>query len=438
MLFMHTGQKGICCFRSLSRRTGREEMSSLFDHQAGKGLTEMERPAIEGGGPVRQTKLFYGHQYIDDADIEAVVKVLHSDFLTCGPEITGLEEKLCKLTGAGHAVAASNGTAALHMACQAANIGPGDEVITTPITFAASANCALYCGARPVFADINPKTYNIDPDRVAEKLTEKVKAVVAVDYTGQAVELDRLLSLCHERGIVLIEDAAHAIGTKYKDRMVGSIADITTFSFHPVKTVTGGEGGAVLTNDDKLYTRLKLFQTHGITREGELMQSVSHGGWYYEQLELGMNYRMTDMQAALISSQLDKLERFSRRRKEIVARYNAAFSRIPEICVQEEIPESDTTRHLYILRIRPERLKIDRRQFFDAMAAENICCNVHYIPVYWHPYYEQLGYEKGICPEAEKLYSEMMSLPLYYSMTDDDVENVIKAVRKICAWYRKA
>ena len=244
---MHTGQKGICCFRSLSRRTGREEMSSLFDHQAGKGLTEMERPAIEGGGPVRQTKLFYGHQYIDDADIEAVVKVLHSDFLTCGPEITGLEEKLCKLTGAGHAVAASNGTAALHMACQAANIGPGDEVITTPITFAASANCALYCGARPVFADINPKTYNIDPDRVAEKLTEKVKAVVAVDYTGQAAELDRLLSLCHERGIVLIEDAAHAIGTKYKDRMVGSIADITTFSFHPVKTVTGGEGGAVLT-----------------------------------------------------------------------------------------------------------------------------------------------------------------------------------------------
>ena len=220
--------------------------------------------------------------------------------------------------------------------------------------------------------------------------------------------------------------------------MVGSIADIITFSFHPVKTVTGGEGSAVLTNDDKLYTRLKLFQTHGITREGELMQSVPHGGWYYEQLELGMNYRMTDMQAALISSQLDKLERFSRRRKEIVARYNAAFSRISQICVQEEIPDSASTRDLYILPIRPERLKIDRRQFFDAMAAENICCNVHYIPVYWHPYYEQLGYDKGICPEAEKLYSEMMSLPLYYSMTDDDVENVIKAVRKICAWYRKA
>ena len=398
----------------------------------------MDKPAICGGEPVRDTKIFYGHQYIDDADIQAVVEVLKSDTITCGPKITELEEKLCRITGAKYAVVCSNGTAALHMACMAAGVSEGDEVITTPITFAASANCALYCGAKPVFADINEETYNIDPEMVGKLISSRTKAVVAVDYTGQAAELDRLLSLCHERGIVLIEDAAHAIGTKYKDRMVGSIADITTFSFHPVKTVTGGEGGAVLTNDDKLYTRLKLFQTHGITREGELMQSVPHGGWYYEQLELGMNYRMTDMQAALISSQLDKLERFSRRRKEIVARYNAAFSRIPEICVQEEIPESDTTRHLYILRIRPERLKIDRRQFFDAMAAENICCNVHYIPVYWHPYYEQLGYEKGICPEAEKLYSEMMSLPLYYSMTDDDVENVIKAVRKICAWYRKA
>jgi len=397
----------------------------------------MERPAIEGGSPVRETRLFYGHQYIDDADIEAVVKVLRSDFLTCGPEITALEDKLCKLTGAGHAIAMSNGTAALHTACQAAGIGPGDEVITTPITFAASANCALYCGARPVFADIDPKTYNIDPAKVAEKLTDRVKAVVAVDYTGQAVDLDALLSLCHERGIILIEDAAHAIGTKYKGRMIGSVADMTTFSFHPVKTVTGGEGGAVLTDDDALYTKLKLFQTHGITRDEKLMKSEPHGDWYYEQLELGMNYRMTDMQAALVSSQLDKLERFSRRRKEIVARYNEAFREIPELSVQEEIPESDTTRHLYILRIRPERLKIDRRRFFDAMAAENICCNVHYIPVYWHPYYRQLGYEKGLCPEAEKLYGEIMSLPLYYGLTDGDVEQVIEAVRKICSWYRK-
>lgn len=397
----------------------------------------MEKPAIEGGTPVRGTKLFYGHQYIDDADIKAVTDVLRSDFLTCGPQIGNLEKKLCELTGARYAVVCSNGTAALHMACQAAGIGEGDELITTPITFAASANCALYCGARPVFADINPETYNIDPASVKEKITEHTKAVVAVDYTGQAVELKALLEMCHERGITLIEDGAHSIGTLYDGRPVGSIADMTTFSFHPVKTVTGGEGGAVLTNDPKLYERLKLFRAHGITREPELLQHESHGGWYYEQVELGMNYRMTDMQAALIGSQLDKLPLFQKRRKEIVAKYDQAFSQIPELFVQKEIPESDTTRHLYILRIRPEKLTIDRKQFFEAMAAENICCNVHYIPVYYHPYYEKLGYQKGLCPHAEKLYSEIMSLPLYYSLTDQDVEDVITAVRKLCAYYRR-
>lgn len=397
----------------------------------------MEKPAIEGGTPVRDTKLFYGHQYIDDADIKAVTDVLRSDFLTCGPQIGNLEKKLCELTGARYAVVCSNGTAALHMACQAAGIGAGDELITTPITFAASANCALYCGATPVFADINPETYNIDPACVKEKITEHTKAVVAVDYTGQAVELKALLKMCHERGITLIEDGAHSIGTLYDGRPVGSIADMTTFSFHPVKTVTGGEGGAVLTNDPELYQRLKLFQTHGITREPELLQHESHGGWYYEQVELGMNYRMTDMQAALISSQLDKLPQFQKRRKEIVARYDQAFSQIPELFVQKEIPESDTTRHLYILRIRPEKLTIDRKQFFEAMAAENICCNVHYIPVYYHPYYEKLGYQKGLCPHAEKLYSEIMSLPLYYSLADQDVEDVITAVQKLCGYYRK-
>ena len=397
----------------------------------------MDKPAIEGGSPVRDTKLFYGHQYIDEADIRAVTKVLRSDFLTCGPEITRLEERLCALTGAKHSVAVSNGTAALHMAAMAAGVGPGDEVITTPITFAASANCALYCGARPVFADIDAQTYNIDPASVAEKISDATRAVVAVDFTGQAARLDELLSLCHEKGIVLIEDAAHSIGTLYKGRPVGSVADLTTFSFHPVKTVTGGEGGAVLTNNDGLYTKLKLFHTHGITREPDLLERPSHGGWYYEQIALGMNYRMTDMQAALLCSQLDKLERFRSRRKAIVKKYDEAFAQIPEISVQKEIPESDTTRHLYILRIRPERLSIDRKQFFDAMACENICCNVHYIHVYWHPYYERLGYRRGLCPRAEKLYDEIMSLPLYYSMTDEDVEDVIRAVRRICEYYRK-
>ncbi len=397
----------------------------------------MEKLAIDGGTPVRETKLFYGHQYIDEADIRAVTEVLKSDFLTCGPKIGELEEKLCRQTGAKYAVVCSNGTAALHIACQAAGIGEGDELITTPITFAASANCALYCGAKPVFADINEETYNIDPASVKEKMTERTKAVVAVDFTGQAVELDELLALCHERGAVLIEDGAHSIGTTYKGRAVGSVADMTTFSFHPVKTVTGGEGGAVLTNSEAYYKKLLLYRAHGITRDPSQLKRESDGPWYYEQIALGMNYRMTDMQAALIISQLDKIDRFSRRRKEIVEMYNEAFSQMPELFVQREIPESDTTRHLYILRIRPEKLAIGRKEFFDCMAAENICCNVHYIPVYRHPYYEALGYPKGLCPKAEKLYEEILSLPLYYSLTDGDVQDVIHAVKKIVENYRK-
>ena len=397
----------------------------------------MNKPAICGGTPVRDTKIYYGHQYIDDADIQAVVDVLKSDCLTCGPKITELEEKLCRLTGAKYAVVCSNGTAALHMACMAAGVEPGDEVITTPITFAASANCALYCGAKPVFADVNDKTYNIDPKKVKAATTEKTKAVVAVDFTGQSVELDELVEHCKENHLVLIEDGAHVIGTKYKGRANGSIADMTTFSFHPVKTVTGGEGGAVMTNSEEYYKKLLLARSHGITRDTTLMEEEPHGGWNYEQVSLGYNYRMTDIQAGLLISQLDKLSMFSERRKEIVAKYDEAFLQMPEIQVQEEIPESDTTRHLYILRIRPEMLNINRREFFDAMAAENIMCNVHYIPTYYFPHYQRLGYEKGICPKAEKLYDEMMSLPLYYGMTDQDVEDVIAAVKKIVDYYKK-
>ncbi|MCI6552576.1 MAG: UDP-4-amino-4,6-dideoxy-N-acetyl-beta-L-altrosamine transaminase [Lachnospiraceae bacterium] len=397
----------------------------------------MEKPAICGGTPVRDSKIHYGHQYIDEEDIRAVVEVLKSDYLTCGPKIGRLEEKLCRVTGAKYAVVCSSGTAALHIACLAAGVQAGDEVITTPVTFAASANCALYCGARPVFADINEKTYNIDPACVAACVTERTKAVVAVDFTGQSVELDALLGICRENGLVLIEDGAHVIGTRYRGRPNGSLADMTTFSFHPVKTVTGGEGGAVLTNSEEYYRRLLLYRTHGITRDRELMEHDCHGPWYYEQIDLGYNYRMTDMQAALIISQLDKLPLFSARRKEIVRRYDQAFAGLPQLALQQEIPQSDTTRHLYILRLVPERLRIDRRQFFDALSAENICCNVHYIPTYYFPYYERLGYERGICPRAEKLYEEIISLPLYYGMTDQDVEDVIRAVTRIAVYFEK-
>lgn len=397
----------------------------------------MEKPAICAGTPVRNTKIFYGHQYIDEEDIQAVVDVLRSDYLTCGPKIRELEDALCEMTGAKYAVVCSNGTAALHIACMAAGVGKGDEVITTPITFAASANCALYCGARPVFADIHEDTYNIDPACVKKLTTEKTKAVVAVDFTGQSVELSELLAHCHENQITLIEDGAHVIGTKYNGKYNGSIADMTTLSFHPVKTITGGEGGAVLTNKEELYRKLLLYRAHGITKEQEQMVHEPDGPWYYEQLELAMNYRMTDMQAALVLSQLRKLPLFSERRKEIVRTYDEAFRKLPQIFVQKEIPESDTTRHLYIIRLNTERLRIDRRQFFDALAAENICCNVHYIPVYYFPYYEKLGYQRGLCPKAEKLYEEMITIPLFYSMTDQDVQDVIHAVTKIAQYYAK-
>ena len=398
----------------------------------------MEKLAVKGGIPVRDEKIGYGRQWIDEDDIESVVSVLRSDFLTCGPEIVQLEQELASYTGANYAVAVSNGTAALHCACMAAGIGPGDEVITTPLTFAASANCVLYCGAKPVFADINPETYNIDPDDVEAKITERTKAIIAVDFTGQAVPVKEIRDICDRHHLIFIEDAAHSIGTMYDGKHVGSLADMTCFSFHPVKTITAGEGGAITTNSEKLYRKIVLAHTHGITHEEDFMEDAPHEGpWYYEQISLGYNYRMTDFQAALLLSQLRKLERFKRRRKEIVERYNEAFGKIPEIIVQREIAESDTCRHLYLIRLDFEKLTCTRRQFFDAMAAENVQCQIHYVPVYWFPYYRHLGYEKGLCPRAEEVYKGIMSIPLYPKMTDEDVEDVIHAVKKIVENYIK-
>ncbi len=397
----------------------------------------MEKLAIFGGDPVRSTPLTYGKQYIDDSDVQAVTETLKSDYLTCGPKITELESALCQVTDAKYCVVVSSGTAALHIAAMAAGIGPGDEVITTPITFAASANCALYCGAKPVFADIDPETYNIDPRSIRRCITPRTKAIIAVDFTGQAVQLDEIRSLCQKHHLTLIEDAAHSIGTRYKGQPVGSISDLTAFSFHPVKTVTAGEGGAVTTNDEGLYKKLLLARSHGITRDREQMHHPTDDPWYYEQITLGYNYRLTDFQAALLLSQLKKLDIFAARRKAIAARYNEAFSAIPQIQVQKQIPESDTVRHLYILRIRSGALTCTRREFFDALYAENIHSQIHYLPVYWLPYYEQLGYQKGLCPNAEAYYGECMSLPLYYSLTDEDVEDVIHAVKKLIDHYKK-
>lgn len=398
----------------------------------------MEQLAINGGQPVRINKIYYGSQWIDDDDVHAVENILRGDFLTCGPKVEELERELEDYTNAKHAVVVSNGTAALHCACIAAGIGSGDEVITTPLTFAASANCIRYCGGTVVFADINHETYNIDPNSIEKLITNKTKAIVAVDFTGQAVEHKSIRAICDKHNLIFIEDAAHAIGTKYNGQPIGSLADMTCFSFHPVKTITAGEGGAITTNDDELYKKIVLAHTHGITHdEDEMLEAPHEGMWYYEQISLGYNYRMTDFQAALLLSQMSKLDQFKTRRQEIVKRYNEAFVDIPEIIVQKEIEESDTCRHLYIIRLDLDRLTCSRRHFYDAMVAENIQPQIHYVPVYWFPYYRQLGYEKGLCPNAEDVYKGIMSIPLYPKMTDIDVEDVIIAVKKIVGNYRK-
>lgn len=398
----------------------------------------MEKLAIFGGKPVRASLIKYGCQWIEDDDIEAVVNVLKSDYMTCGPKVEEAERALEAYANASHAVVVSNGTAALHCACIASGIEQGDEVITTPLTFAASANCAIYCGGKPVFADVEMNTYNISPSSIEEKITCRTKAVVAVDFTGQAVKSKEIREICDKNGLVFIEDAAHAIGTYYDGKAVGSLADMTCFSFHPVKTITSGEGGAITTHDDGLFKKLVLAHAHGITHENNWGEELPHeGSWYYEQISLGYNYRMTDFQAALLLSQLNKIERFKKRRQEIVKRYDKSFGDMPEIFIQSEIPESDTCRHLYIIRLNSDRLSCTRRQFFDAMCAENVQPQIHYIPVYWFPYYRHLGYERGICPNAEEIYRGILSIPLYPKMTDQDVDDVIHAVRKVVDYYKK-
>ncbi len=396
----------------------------------------MQELAINGGIPIRTDTIYYGKQNVEQDDINAVSEVLRGLLITCGPKVEEAEAKLQEMLSVRYASIVSNGTAALHCACIASGIQPGDEVITTPLTFAASANCILYCGGKPVFADINPHTWNIDPQSIEDHVTEKTKAVIAVDYTGQAVEYDKIRDVCDRYKLTFIEDAAHAIGTLYNGKPVGSLADMTCFSFHPVKTVTSGEGGAITTNDDEFHRKLVLAHLHGITHDSyEMSEFASSDPWYYEQLSLGYNYRMTDFQAALLISQLSKLQRFKERRQQISNRYNESFTDLPGIILQENIPESDTCRHLYVIRLDTDKLSCTRREFYDAMCAENVQPQVHYIPVYWFPYYQSMGYRKGLCPVAEGIYDSIISLPLYPAMTDKDVEDVINAVRKVTEYY---
>ena len=369
----------------------------------------------------------YGRQTIDEDDINAVVDVLKSDYLTTGPKIAEFEQAVASYTGAKYAVAISNGTSALHAACFAAGIGRGDEVITTPLTFAASANCVLYCGGTPVFADVDPYTYNIDPEDIRKKITDKTKAIIAVHLAGQPCDMDEIHSIAQEHNLIVIEDGAHALGSVYKGKKVGCLSDMTTFSFHPVKPITTGEGGMIMTDNEELYKRLVLFRSHGITRD-ESMMTRNEGPWFYQQLDLGYNYRITDIQCALGCSQMRKLDKFLKRRRELVERYNNAFIECDNIVTPYQLPDTQSGWHLYIVQVKNH----DRKQVFETLRDKGIGVNVHYIPVYMHPYYQEHGYKDVHCANAEEIYSHIISLPLYPGLTDDQQDYVIDTLKQLC------
>lgn len=388
------------------------------------------------GAPVRTSFLPYGQQWLDEQDIEAVVKVLRSDFITQGPAIEAFESKVAAYTGAKYAVAFSNGTAALHGACFAAGIGKGDEVITTPVTFLASSNCILYQEGIPVFADIDMDTYNIEISEIESKITDHTKAIIAVDFTGQPVEIDRISMLARDYNLVLIQDAAHSLGSSYDGRKIGAWADMTMFSFHPVKHVTTGEGGIITTDNEAYYQKLLLFRSHGMTKNPQDLIR-NDGPWYYEMQELGYNYRMTDIQAALGVSQMERLDSFVARRREIASIYNEQLANIQGIVLPKQNHKADSSWHLYVTRWLPEYFSGNRLDCFEALRAEGIGVHVHYIPVYKQPYYQKLGYKNDLCKNAEAFYDTAITLPLFPKMTNDDVHDVVTAVIKVANRFAK-
>ena len=398
--------------------------------------TTRELLAINGGTPVRRTLLPYGHQSIEESDIQAVVSVLRSDWLTTGPKVGEFEEAFAAYVGAKHAVSYSSGTAALHGAAFAAGLQAGDEAITTPLTFAATANCVLYQGATPVFVDATGDTLNLDPAQVASRITPNTRAILPVDYAGHPADLDPILQLASKHGLIVIEDASHALGAEYRGRRVGSISHMTVFSFHPVKHLTTGEGGMVTTDNNVLAEKLRRFRNHGISSDARQRQSA--GQWFYEMVLLGYNYRLTDIACALGLSQLSRMAANLARRREIAAGYTSAFVRVPGVVAPSVRGEVNPAWHLYPIRLELAQLTVDRAEVFGALRAENIGVNVHYIPVHLHPYYrEQFGYQGGEFPVAEDAYERLISLPMFHSMTDRDVDDVIQAVRKVVGYYAK-
>ncbi|WP_027955700.1 UDP-4-amino-4,6-dideoxy-N-acetyl-beta-L-altrosamine transaminase [Halobacillus kuroshimensis] len=390
--------------------------------------------AVFGGKPVRHSFLPYGSQWISKEDKEAVERVLSSPYLTTGPAVASFERKTAAYTGAAYAVSFSSGTAALHAACFTAGIGKGDEVITSPLTFAASANCVLYCGGTPVFADVDPRTYLITPESIEAAVTERTKAVIPVDFTGQPADYEAIRKVADKYNLLIIEDAAHALGASYRAQKVGALSDMTMFSFHPVKPVTTGEGGIITTNDENWYKTLLQFRTHGITKHAaDFIQE--RAPWEYEMQFLGFNYRMTDLQAALGESQLDRLDTFTSMREAYADYYNNAFRTVKGVTIPYQEQGRRSSWHLYILKLDEEM--IDRRkEIFEALTAENIGVNVHYMPVYEQPYYQKNGFDQVSCPTAEKLYQQFLTLPLFPAMGQQDLDDVIEAVRKVLDYYR--
>ena len=382
--------------------------------------------------------IYYGKQSISKEDIQAVEEVLHSDFLTQGPAIERFEHSVADYCGAKYAVAVCNATAALHIACLSAGLGEGDTLWTSPITFVASANCGRYCDAEVDFVDIDEKTYNVSVTALEEKLqcareeNNLPKVVIPVHLAGQSCDMARIKELSREYGFTVIEDASHAVGADYLDTKVGSCAfsDMAVFSFHPVKIITTGEGGMVLTNNRELYEKLMLYRSHGITRDPAKMTHISDGSWYYQQIALGCNYRMTDIQAALGASQMMRLDAFVARRRELAARYDALLQDLP-LVTPYVMGGADPSWHIYVVRMAFDQISKTKQQIFEEMKEQGVVLNLHYIPVHRQPYYEKLGFRQGDFPQSEKYYDEAFTLPLYYDLTNDEQDRIVESLRKI-------
>jgi len=392
--------------------------------------------ALHGGTPVRSELLPYARQSVNEEDVQAVVKTLNSDWLTTGPKVAEFEKTFASFVNTKEAVAVNSGTAALHTALYAAGIGAGDEVIVPTMTFAATANAAVFLDATPVFVDSDPRTLLIDPKKVEEKITEKTKAIIAVDYTGQPCDYDSLYEIAQKKNIALIADACHALGATEHGKTVGSLADISTFSFHPVKPLATGEGGMITTNDSDAAKRMRQFRNHCISTDHRERQE--QGSWFYEMTDLGYNYRLSDIHCALGISQLKRVQEWTTRRQEIAKKYDEVFAGMKwlnPLAVRNDVTHAY---HLYVIQLELEQLSTDRNGIFQALRAENIGVNVHYIPVHLHPFYKgKFGTAEDLCPIAEAAYARILSLPMFASMADKDCDDVITAVEKVCTNYSK-